>query len=157
MGVGSYVIKGALEEIYLKSKTINDDRLLLRPFPQGIENEKNRAELWDKYRKDMISRVGISIFIFGNKREKKDEIVEASGVISEFEIAHINNNVIIPIGFTGGASKTIWNIVNEDFESYFKNPSDKIKKLFQKFNVIYEEENELIEDIIDFIIESTKK
>ena len=62
-----------------------------------------------------------------------------------------------PIGFTGGASKTIWNIVNEDFESYFKNPSDKIKKLFQKFNVIYEEENELIEDIIDFIIESTKK
>ena len=139
LGVGNYVIKGALEEIYLKSKTINDDRLLLRPFPQGIENEKNRDELWDKYRKDMISRVGISIFIFGNKREKNDEIVEASGVISEFEIAHVNNNIIIPIGFTGGASKTIWNIVNQDFESYFKNPSDKLKQLFQKFNLNYEE------------------
>lgn len=157
LGVGSYIIKGALEEIYLKSKTINDDRLLLRPFPQGIENEKNKDALWDKYRKDMISRVGISIFLFGNKREKNDKIVEASGVISEFEIAHINNNIIIPIGFTGGASKTIWNIVNEDFESYFKNPSDKLKQLFQKFNLNYEEENELIKDITDFIIESTQK
>ena len=105
----------------------------------------------------MISRVGISIFIFGNKREKNDEIVEASGVISEFEIAHVNNNIIIPIGFTGGASKTIWNIVNQDFESYFKNPSDKLKQLFQKFNLNYEEENELIKDISDFIIESTQK
>ncbi|ACZ11005.1 Uncharacterised protein [Sebaldella termitidis] len=157
LGVGSYVIKGALEEIYLKSKTINDNRLLLRPFPQGIENEKSRVELWKKYRKDMISRVGISIFIFGNKIGENTEIIEASGVLEEFKIAHDNNNIIIPIGCTGGASKTIWNIINNDFESYFKNSSNKLKQLFQKFNHNYEKEDELINDIINFIDITVKK
>jgi hypothetical protein len=40
VGVGSAVISGALEEIYMKCNSINEDRLLLRPFPQGTEFKK---------------------------------------------------------------------------------------------------------------------
>ena len=35
VGVGSAVITGALEEIYMHNTRINNQRLLLRPFPQG--------------------------------------------------------------------------------------------------------------------------
>ena len=67
LGVGSAVIIGALQEIYMNRKCINEDRLLLRPFPQGIEDANTRQALWKKYREDMISRSGVSIFLFGRK------------------------------------------------------------------------------------------
>lgn len=44
---------------------INNQRLLLRPFPQG----KEARALWQQYREDMISRAGISIYLFGNKNK----------------------------------------------------------------------------------------
>ena len=68
-GVGSAVIYGTLQEIYMKNKKINEERLLLRPFPQGIVDDSTREKLWREYREDMISRAGVSIFIFGNKYE----------------------------------------------------------------------------------------
>lgn len=65
VGVGSAVITGALEEIYMHNTRINNQRLLLRPFPQG----KEARVLWQQYREDMISRAGISLYIFGNKNK----------------------------------------------------------------------------------------
>lgn len=52
---GSFAITGALEELYIKSKVINDDRTLLRPFPQGSENEEIKTKLWTTYVYDDIT------------------------------------------------------------------------------------------------------
>lgn len=49
--MGSAVIIGALQEIYMKRKSINEDRLLLRPFPQGIEDNNTRQILWKSIEK----------------------------------------------------------------------------------------------------------
>ena len=149
LGVGSAVITGALEEIYIKSNSINEDRLLLRPFPQGLEVTK-QDELWKKYRQDMISRAGVSIFIFGNKIEK-DTIQKARGMISEFEIAKEMHNLIVPVGCTGYVAKDIWNIIKEKPEDYYININSDLMEAFERLNDDSAEQEQLIDSIIKFI------
>ena len=151
LGVGSYVITGALEEIYLNNKVINEDRLLLRPFPQGIEDEEKREALWKKYRQDMVSRAGISIFLFGNKKDRfPDKIVNANGVKSEFVIARDQGNIIIPVGITGFMAGEIWNLVNTSFSDYYPKANEKLRNLFIKLNEELEKDR-LIDYIVDLI------
>ena len=155
LGIGSYVINGALEEIYMNQKRINDNQLILRPFPQSRAKNENLRDTWKRYREDMISQTGIAIFIFGNKLEDS-EIVEASGVYSEFEIAKKNNNIIVPVGITGSMAKIIWDEVNKNFESFYPNATSKLRLLFKKLNSTTEY-NHLIDDIIDFINEAKNR
>lgn len=103
LGVGSAVISGALSEIYHTQKKTLTDQLILRPFPQGDDAKK----LWERYRKDMISYSGISIFLLGNKKEN-ETIVLSNGMRSEYEISKEQGNFLIPIGRTGYISKELW-------------------------------------------------
>jgi len=136
LGVGSFVITGALEEIYMKSKTINDDRLLLRPFPQGIENEETRMKLWTTYREDMISRAGISIFLFGNKIDTKTEkIILANGMQSEYEIAKQHGTAIVPVGCTGFVAEEIWKELNKNFFQFYPQANEDFQKCFHQLNI----------------------
>lgn len=119
LGVGSAVITGALEEIYLKKDKLRE-QLVLRPFPQGEAGEKQ----WDSYRNDMISYSGISIFIFGNKLKDKN-IVSADGVRKEFEIAKKLGNLLLPIGATGYVAEELWSEVITNFDYYYPNSNSK--------------------------------
>lgn len=156
LGIGSSVITGALEEIYMQNKKIDNERLLLRPFPQGILNEETRMDLWTKYRQDMISRSGISIFIFGNKIDKDGNVTTANGVLEEFRIAKEYTNIIVPVGCTGFVAKDIWNEVKHNFDDYYKNSSTALKELFEKLNINTIDSNDLIVSIIQFINEAKK-
>lgn len=115
-GVGSSVINGALEPIYQNPLKYSEAQLVLRPFPQFESGSKKLPELWEEYRNKMISLSGISIFLFGNK-DVNENVVEANGVIREFEISRNLGNLCIPIGCTGYASKTITEMIT-------KSPSD---------------------------------
>ncbi|OOP72853.1 SIR2 family protein [Clostridium beijerinckii] len=156
LGVGNFVITGALEEIYMNNHNINNDRLVLRPFPQGIINDETRLQLWTKYRRDMLSRAGISIFIFGNKIDKHGNIINANGVTSEFEIAKEYGNIIVPVGCTGFVANEIWNKINEDFRTYYQHQNDLLREKFNKLNLLINDKNDLIKVIIDFIEEAKK-
>lgn len=149
MGVGSAVITGALQEIYMNKKSINENRLLLRPFPQGIEDNSTRQKLWRIYREDMISRAGVSIFVFGNKLEN-GKIVSANGMRSEYEIAIENHNIIVPIGCTGYVAKEIWNEVKQNPSKFYTNIDNILMDAFEKLNMKTEDED-LIKNIISFI------
>lgn len=149
LGVGSAVITGALEEIYMHRNTINDDRLLLRPFPQGIEDESKRLELWKKYREDMISRAGITIFIFGNKIEN-NKIVTANGILSEFKIAQEKHNILVPVGCTGYAAQEIWSEIKKEPSKYYNNVDKILMAAFDKLNIMSDDED-LIGNILAFI------
>ena len=145
LGVGSSVINGILEEVYLNKKEKIKDQLLLRPFPQG---EKSK-ELWTDYRKDMISYAGISIFIFGNKLVD-GKLTTANGVREEFEIARKNGLVLIPIGATGFVAKEFWDLINKDFTSYFpKHPG--IESNFALIGNESATNEQLIESVISII------
>lgn len=150
IGVGSLVITGALQELYMNKKVISEERLLLRPFPQEVLTETNKKQLWTKYREDMISRSGITVIIFGNKI-KYDSIVNADGVEEEFRIAQELGNKIIPVGATGFMAKEIWNKVNKEFEAYYPNLPNEARVIFNQLNNIELEPEEIIDKIIEFI------
>lgn len=107
VGVGSSVISGVLEHIYMSGRRLDSEQLILRPFPQSEAGNRPISEVWHDYRTDMISYSGIVIFLFGNKLEE-DEVVVADGLIKEFEIAKSQGLLMIPVGATGYASRQIY-------------------------------------------------
>lgn len=148
LGVGSAIIYGALQEIYMKNQRINDERLLLRPFPQG----EDYKAMWKEYREDMISRAGVSIFIFGNKYdEEKKDIVLANGMKQEFDIAIKQHNLIVPVGCTGYIAYEIWKEINENLSKYYTNVDDELTNAFKKLNDKCET-SQLIDNILSFIV-----
>jgi hypothetical protein len=126
LGIGDGILTGALREIASSRDSI-EDVLVLRPFPQAIPNAAERDKLWNEYRTELISHAGIAIFLFGNKR-RDGKIVDADGVIKEFEIAHDQGVVIVPLGCTGWASAEIADTVIEDAEA-FGWPSELLPEL----------------------------
>ena len=107
LGVGSSVINGALDKIYKTKFRHVSEHLGLFPFPQHDDGEKSLVERWTDNRIQMISEAGICIFIFGNKIVE-GEVVSASGMMEEFQIAKERGKIIIPIGSTGFAAKEIF-------------------------------------------------
>ena len=143
------MITGALQEIYMNKKRVNEDRLLLRPFPQGIIDDSTRQNLWKKYREDMISRAGVSVFLFGNKLVD-GKVVLANGMRSEYEIAVDMHNLIVPVGCTGYIAQEIWNEINKDLSAYYTHIDDPLKDAFAKLNLKCSN-HDLVNNIISFI------
>lgn len=127
IGVGSSVINGALDEIYKTKYRHVSEHLGLFPFPQYADGEKSLVERWTENRIQMISEAGICIFIFGNKIVD-GEVVSASGMMEEFQIAKEREKIIIPIGSTGSAAKEIFDEMKEsgDF-AYLDNYWDTLE------------------------------
>ena len=111
-------------------RSVNEDRLLLRPFPQGIEDDNTRQVLWKKYREDMISRAGVAIFIFGNKWSESGTI-SANGMRSEYEIAKERHCLIVPVGCTGFMAQEIWKEVKENLSAFYTNVDDTLIAAFE--------------------------
>lgn len=149
LGVGNAVIAGALQEIYMNSRSINTDRLLLRPFPRGAVDAATKPVLWKKYREDMISRAGISIFLFGNKKNS-GKIELADGVRSEYGIAVEQHNLLVPVGATGYVAREIWEEVNGNLAKFYAHVDDEFRDAFQKLNVKVDNEK-LVDNILKFM------
>ncbi len=122
-GVGSSIINGALETIYGNPLKYSENQLILNPFPQFSTRVKPLHVLWEEYRQKMISKCGLSLFVFGNKVDERNEIIEADGVIREFEISRDNGSICIPIGITGHATRRIYQMILENPEQYYENPN----------------------------------
>lgn len=106
LGIGSSVISGSVEYLLKNRLKIDEDHLILRPFPQNQEGKV----LWTHLREDMISYAGISIFLFGNKKKMVDgeeQVVLSDGMQEEFDISKRNGNILIPVGATGFMAKEL--------------------------------------------------
>ncbi len=149
LGVGSDVIAGALEQIYMKEGGKSANRLMLYPFPQRVQDMSKIQEIWAEYRKDMISHAGVSLFLFGNK-QKDGEIVLADGIEKEFDIAKEKHNILVPIGCTGYMAERLWHIINDNMDKFYTNINDELREAFAKLNQKTDDEK-LVKDIIAFI------
>lgn len=118
LGVGAAVVNGALEEIYSTKFKHIDENLCLRPFPYAVKDRDERQIKFTKYREDMISDVGIAIFMFGNKQDEHGNTINATGCMEEFDIAKRKNKFIIPLGSTGYAAKKILDEIKKDVDKY---------------------------------------
>jgi hypothetical protein len=155
LGIGSSVITGALEHIYMKGGTIRGEQLVLRPFPQAASGSKNLKTLWTEYRNDMLSFSGIALFVFGNKLEN-GKLVPSNGMREEFEIAKERRLFLLPVGATGYMAKELWNEVSENFDSFNGIVPKGVKQAFDKLgdeNISFKE----IFENISIILTGIKK
>lgn len=120
LGIGSIVINGALDFKLNSNYRSLDDLLVLRPFPQIQSGGQSISKVWTDYRNEMISKAGIAIFVFGNKKVGEN-IVNSNGMEEEFEICLRHNVIPIPIGATGYVSKSLWDRVINELQSYYPN------------------------------------
>jgi hypothetical protein len=156
-GVGSAVINGVLDNMKSERNQNLDNYLILRPFPQFETGGKDLEELWTEYRSGFIPLAGIGIFVFGNKKDKDTrDIVRASGMIEEFEIAVKKGLKIIPIGSTGFVAKELWSSIINDFDKYYQEHTE-LKKEFDKLGDDSLTNEEIIKAVICIINNLNKK
>lgn len=141
LGVGSSVVEGALDEVYLGKNENISDHLHVYPFP----SPSHSGDIRDCYRRDMISRAGVAIFIFGNKLEGIS-IREADGMLKEFEIACSYNVRPIPVGASGYVAERLWLEVLLHYDEYF-DTREKFE-LFLQLGTPYTRPGRLIDLII---------
>ncbi len=126
LGVGNALISGAIESAYANGKHHLDDFLDVRPFPRSFSDAARRAQVWDTYRRDLLSLPGIAVFLFGNKKVN-GEIVLADGLKKEFDISRAQNVLTLPIGGTGSMAKILGEEAMADFGDRFKGPDALIR------------------------------
>lgn len=158
LGIGSCIIAGALEEIYETHSQRVEERLISRPFPQNVDGKMSKQKLWSVHRENMIKNVGIALFIFGNKIDTStNTLVDANGMIEEYEICLKQGVIPIPIGKTGYIAEKLWEKVLVDMETFIKD-----KNLIEDYNLLNDKKlnnNETIKAVISLInkLEKRKK
>jgi len=151
VGIGGWVILGAMEAIYSKAGSRVDDRLILRPFPQASPKGMGLADLWTRYRTDMISRAGAAIFIAGNKNDGNGGVARANGCIEEFEIAKKEGRAPIPIGCSGHAAQEIWKQVNLDVGAFYPGNVKRARAALKVLNDATSSDSNLLRAVFELV------
>lgn len=127
-GIGEFVLNGVADYCLAHRNIKISDVLTVIPFPQSSSSGIDLNELYKENRSQMIETCGIALFIFGNNQ---NEMI-ASGVIDEYNLAKSKGLVCLPIGYTGGAAKHIFDNINSSNTSEeFKNVIDLSNKLVE--------------------------
>jgi len=146
VGVGGAVLNGALAHLDDADKSVSDEDVILRPFPQVATGGKSLASRWTEYRRAMIAYAGIAIFVFGNKRDVTG-IVPSNGMREEFDLCVEAGAKPLPIGATGFMAETLWKEVSADLAKYFPGASTDFKRQFKKLGNASKRPAELLESV----------
>lgn len=143
LGVGPYIVNGALSHAYGSAGYSSEKYLIVRPFPQKcIHPNDDLKRTWKVHREELISQSGIAIYVFGNKLVD-NEVVLANGMKEEFDLAFKAGLTPIPVSSTGAMAKEIWRIVSDNHKAYYSdiNIYNEVKLLndicFSKDNIRY--------------------
>lgn len=150
LGVGNALISGAIDKAYENGTHHLDDFLDVRPFPRGIADAVRRAQVWDTYRRDLLSLPGIAIFLFGNKKVD-GKISLADGLKKEFDISREQNVLSLPIGGTGSMAKLLGAEAIADFDTHFKGQDALIKDALIELQRPREKLNDYLPEILTII------
>jgi hypothetical protein len=151
LGVGGAIINGALAHLNGVGKTISDEDIVMRPFPQVASGVASLANQWTAYRKAMIEHAGIAVFVFGNKRDTAGNIVQSDGMREEFDLCIEAGVCPLPIGATGYMAQTLWNEVWSDLNRYYPGVGQRFKDEFERLGDDSLPTLELIEMVQDLI------
>ena len=151
LGVGGAVINGALAYLNDAGKTISDEDIVMRPFPQVATGTSTLADQWTLYRKAMIDYAGIALFVFGNKRDAKGNIVLSNGMREEFDLCVRAGVRPLPVGATGFMAAELWREVWKGFSRYFAGATDHFKQEFEKLADTSKRPEELLPTILKLI------
>jgi hypothetical protein len=150
LGIGNAFITGAIQGVYSHHGGYVTDYLNMRPFPQYIEDKKERDETWRKYRYEVIGAAGIAIFFIGNKVEEGN-VVSADGVRKEFEIAHELGLALLPVGCSGFMAKELWSEVMANVSKYYDDSNVDLIEAIRELGDDVENPEQLISKIVHVI------
>lgn len=150
LGIGNAVITGAISAVYNHHNGQIDDHLVMRPFPQFIENPEERKATWTAYRREVIGQAGLAIFFMGNK-DSGDGVILADGVKEEFEIAHELGLAVIPIGASGYMARELWDEVTGHIDKYYPEPNTEIFEALTELGDPVERPDQLISKVMNTI------
>ncbi len=154
LGVGDAVINGAVSWLDQAGKTISDEDVMLRPFPQFATGGTSLPDRWEAYRKLMIQHAGIAVFVFGNKIDHSSGvIVSANGMRREFELCLEREVKVLPIGATGYLAEELWNDVNARFDTCFPGASGAFRNNFGLIGNRSTPADQLIRAVVEMIRE----
>lgn len=154
VGVGGAVINGALAYLNEAGKTISDEDLVMRPFPQVATGTATLAEQWTEYRKAMLDYAGIAVFVFGNKRDASGNIVLSNGMSEEFNLCIERGTHALPIGATGYMAHKLWKEMDADLAKYYPAPSASFKADFHSLGDASKTPDELrtiVQDLVEHL------
>jgi hypothetical protein len=152
INIGSIVMIGAMEALYSSENNSLNDRVYLRPFVKRAMPELSSFEYNSKHRREMISNVGFTIFLCGDRYdEDSNQTVLSSGVLEEYELTKELGKYPIPVGATGHAARLIWEEVNNSLGSIY--PQVRVEEYFK----ILGDETKSNEEIIDAIFAIVKR
>ena len=130
------------------------DYLKLYPFPKKYYSLYEKPDFMEKiftpYRERMVEQCGVVFFLFGNKKNKDGEIINADGVQKEFDIAVNKKKYVFPIGATGYKAKELADLVLSDFEKY-NGCMPNIKVKLQELNTPHLSKDKIISSILSII------
>jgi hypothetical protein len=156
LGVGSAVINGALAYLNEAGRTISDEELMMRPFPQVATGTASLPAQWTEYRKAMIEHAGIAVFIFGNKRDTSGTMIPSNGMREEFDLCIQAGVRPLPVGATGFMAAELWKEVSGAMPKYFPGASHSFLADFQKLGDASTGTDELL-SIIQRMIEQIQR
>ena len=124
-GVGAPLLEGALRGADLSASSLGQ-RLILRPFPRTVD-ETQRDEVYQEWRRNMVSLAGFAIFLSGNRYipGSTTETELSEGVVKEFNLSTQPPIFCtpIPVGASGFQAKVLWDKVMGDFGTYYRDPA----------------------------------
>jgi hypothetical protein len=150
LGIGGAIVSGAVQQIYSTSRRSVQEQLLLRPFPLGIKDVKERQATFERFRQELIAQAGIALFIMGNKMED-GSIVKADGVRAEFEIAKSHGLYLLPIGASGYMAEDLWKEIVGSLTTHFPKDTGAVEPLIRKIGEPVTQPMELLQPILDLI------
>ncbi|UUZ65922.1 hypothetical protein LP417_15570 [Polaromonas sp. P1-6] len=148
LGVGPSVIAGALQEVLANPKRRSLNQLQAMPFPVDDGTTPARRAMYRRHREEMISKAGIAIFLFGNKRER-GKIVAADGMREELAIVRSMGLHIVTAGATGWVAQEI----AADFGATLATRSKKFNKAFAVANDPTAKVAEMVKAILTMVNE----
>lgn len=152
VGIGSDILVGAMESCARHSLAL-DERLRLFPFPQNLP-AADQQRVWKEYRERIISGTGAVIFLAGNKLDPASGgVVDANGVMSEFEICRAFGAFPLPVGATGYVARRLHDQVTADLESFF--PGIEVATEFSVLGAVASSDEQLL-DAIESVLRKLK-
>lgn len=155
LGVGDAVINGTLELLEKRHKTITDEDIMMRPFPQFPTGATGRAEKWTAYRKAIAAAGGIAVFLFGNKLED-GAVKPATGMDEEFALCHEAGTKLISVGATGHKAEEFHKRIVGDWDTYFPGANSAFRTAYESLGDDTKTPEEHIKIVLKLIEELQK-
>jgi hypothetical protein len=151
LGVGSAVINGALTHLSEVGKSISDEDIVMRPFPQSTKGGVDLAGRWTEYRKAMIGYAGIAIFVFGSKLDTDGKPEMSDGMREEFDLCFQAGVKLLPVGATGFVAEELWRRVFDDMGTYYPAAKPAFKTGFKRLGDSSLSPDDIIKIVLDLI------